>query len=318
MPTEVMLMKKLWLILAVVLIAAFALVGCAARPETSLPSNPGTNAGSSNDSVTTDPLPGGNVAGEDRKIVYEIDASYRVASTTDALAVVKNAMAEGEWTDYESGGGSYAYLTVRIRTERLDAFLAAIAPIGERTQYEKRSVDVTGSYADLESRLAMREAEYASLADLLERATDFSEILAVNTRMREVEAEIDSIKRALASYDARIDYSTVRISLYAESVDPPVSFGQQIDEASKSGWNAFVGFFRAVAVGIAISYPFLIVIAAIVAVVIVIVVIVRRKNKKKQSGIPVLQQQDPQTGNGNPIPQPVPLPEKRKPPKYKF
>ena len=72
---------------------------------------------------------------------------------------------------------------------------------------------MTLDYVDVESRKKMLETEQQRLLELLETAESLDDILTIESRLTEVQYELDSKESQLRTYDNQIDYSTVYLDI---------------------------------------------------------------------------------------------------------
>ena len=106
-----------------------------------------------------------------------------------------------------------ANVTARVPKEKLDGFLAQV---GEQTNITSRSEnveDVTLQYVDLESHKTARATEQDRLLALMEKAETVEDIIAIEGRLSEVRYQLESMESQLRTYDNRIDYSTVELTI---------------------------------------------------------------------------------------------------------
>ena len=123
----------------------------------------------------------------------------------------------GGYTEYFStqGNGSnrYGSMTIRIPKEKLDTFLEMVEGVSNITYRQENVEDVTLDYVDVESRKKMLETEQQRLLELLETAESLDDILTIESRLTEVQYELDSKESQLRTYDNQIDYSTVYLDI---------------------------------------------------------------------------------------------------------
>lgn len=106
-----------------------------------------------------------------------------------------------------------AQITARVPREALDGFLAQV---GEQTNVTSRSEnveDVTLQYVDLDSHKKVLLAEQERLIALMEQAESVEDIITIEGRLSEVRYQIESMESQLRTYDNKIDYSTVYLSI---------------------------------------------------------------------------------------------------------
>ena len=192
------------------------------------------------------------------------------------------------WSSYDtakedlSGSRSTSY-TLRVPEKRLDEFLEKLHD-GANVTRESRSVeDITLEYVDIASRKRALETEAESLEKMMEKATELSDIIQIQSELTDVRYQIDSIESQLRTYDNQVDYSTVNLD-----VDEVRIYTQP---ANASVWEkistGFMESLRNVGNGIMDAAVWIIVhIPQIVlaAVILIIAVLAGRKIGKKMRG----------------------------------
>lgn len=212
----------------------------------------------------------------ERKIVYEVDASYDVADLEEADAFVRAQMGTDEWFDREVVTATSRTYVARIKTERLDEFVAALR--GEFTvrSYSKVGTDISLDYDDAANRILALEAQLARLLELYDAAT-IDEMIEINEQISDIEVELQELNGELNRFDSLVEYSEVTIKLYGSSVTTDSPFVNRFLNAFVDGFQALVGFFDGLLIVIAAVAPFLM--AAGVVVVVVWLFARRRKAK---------------------------------------
>lgn len=180
----------------------------------------------------------------------------------------------------------YANMTVRMPKENLDTFLDEV---GEQTNIVSRSenvTDVTLQYVDLESHKKALTTEQDRLLELMEKAETVEDIITIEGRLSEVRYQIESMESQLRTYDNRIDYSTVYLSIdEVERYTPTeeVTTGERI----RTGFmDSVKGVGRGIsnfAIWFVINLPYLIVWAVIIVIIVLIVRAVIKGVKKRRA-----------------------------------
>ncbi len=203
----------------------------------------------------------------------------------DLAALQETLKAQGgyvEQSDISGDPGSrrYASLTMRVPKNNLDAYLASIATVGRMASISESQEDVSDQYLDVDTRLKTQQAKMDRLQQLLEKASTVQDILNIETEIANTQYQLDSLTGALRGMDSKVDYATLRLSLYEETRDVSVgqqSLGERIRNAMADAWDAVVAFLGNLVVLLSIVLPYLLVL--IVLIVIIRLVIKRRKNK---------------------------------------
>lgn len=185
--------------------------------------------------------------------------------------------------DVLSGDTRYAYFTLRIPAEKLEDFLSGAKTVGAATAYSEYTQDVSDTYYDIEARLATQQAKMERLNELLSQATTMSDLIEIESAISDTQYQIDRYQGQLNSYDSKINYSYVYVSLQELSDEaaaqlPDVSLGQRIVNAVKESVKGMGEFAEAAAVFVVAALPW----CAVLAVVVIAVKIIRRVSRKKK------------------------------------
>lgn len=148
----------------------------------------------------------------------------------------------------------------------------AIAGYARQISYRSVNVrDVTGEYYDLELRIRNKKELEKRYLDLLSRAGTVTEILEIEATLNNVRTEIESMEGSLKQLTGRIDYSTIRLTLfevlrYRYEPAPVPRFTDRVLAALQSGWNGFLS----VVVALFVLWPYFLVAALAVGFVLVL------------------------------------------------
>ena len=123
----------------------------------------------------------------------------------------------GGYAQYFSTQGSegerYSSMTIRIPKDKLDTFLETLEGVSNITYRQENIEDVTLDYVDVEGRKKMLEKEQQRFLELLEQAQSLEDILTIESRLTDVQYELESKESQLRTYDNQIDYSTVYLDI---------------------------------------------------------------------------------------------------------
>ena len=197
-------------------------------------------------------------------------------------------------------GGVYTCL------DRDGALMESVCGLGAVTHRSESREDVTMGYVDTESRIRALETEYQTLLDILDKAESLDDVILLQSRISEINYELDSYKSQLRKYDDLISYCTVYISVsevWRESTpnEKTLTFGEKIAVGLRENLADIGEDFSDFAVWFVTSLPYLLIWAIIIAAVVLIVrAIVRRYKKKKEKKLieAYLRSQKNETENG--------------------
>ena len=145
----------------------------------------------------------------------------RVFSANLELSVPAVGTARDQIIDLVEGAGGYVessndtYLVVRVPAESFDQSLSAIEGVGDVLSRAVSTADVTDQYQDLQRRLQIVEVSLDRLHQLLERATDPDERVAILRDIRRLTEEKEQLTSAMTSLSRLVRYSRITIRLIA-------------------------------------------------------------------------------------------------------
>lgn len=286
-------MKRRFARLAAALLAAALLAGCGASGGSSqsmdasyeMSAEAGAamdmeNAGSTGSAL----LPEGTDATAEtaQKIIYRASMSMESTDFDTARDTLLAAVeANGAWLEYSQMSGSaedhdrYANYTVRVPVDNYSAFLQQAGESGSVLNLEENAENVTSQYIDLQARIDSLENQRDRLNELAAEAETTADLLEIESRLSDVQYELESYTQQMRTLNGQITYSTVDIYLREVATLTPTgtTFGERLGDAFRGGWNGFVAFVQGLVLTLVYLWPLLIL---AVVVVLVIRVLARR------------------------------------------
>lgn len=215
----------------------------------------------------------GTEAAVEKKIIRTASRTIGTQSYQSSLESLRAQCEDlGGWVESfsESTSGTLrvAYLTLRIPSERLDAFLEGSQQLGRIIRRTESAQDVTNEYQDTATRLSTQLALMDRLQALVTDAADLSDLLALESQIADTQYTIDRLQSSLNATDRQVDYATVDVTLREESpatdiVDTEKTFWERLTAALSSGVEAFLIFLENMFVFAAAALPFIGVVAAL-------------------------------------------------------
>lgn len=262
--------KKLLLVILIIsVVLAVALVGCAQSSD----KNYGYDNSSNESKGEIENVSESGETTAERKIIYTAEVNIKSSDVKGVQKTVTDMLNSDEWIEKSTVADGYATLTVRIKTERLNSFLASLEENCEVTSKELSSTDVSLNYYDNVTKKTTLETEQARLLVLLEKAESISDIMQINKRLSEIESQLKQIEGKLNNYDSLIEYSQVTVSIRTPYEIQKDTFGAKLSRSFKNGLNFAENLF----IFVLTALPFVIVIGGIVVLIIFLV----KKNKRK-------------------------------------
>ena len=165
-------------------------------------------------------------------------------------------------SSYSSSRYRSASLTVRIPAEQLDIFTSSLTEFTNVVSSSRSAEDITLSYVDTETRITALETERDRLLELMEQAETMSDLLEIESRLTDVNYELERYGSRLRTMDNQVSYATIYLSVREVKEYTPVA-EQTLWEKISSGFldslkglgNGIVNFFA----WIVIKLPYLVV-----------------------------------------------------------
>ena len=232
---------------------------------------------------------GGAAAATERKIVRSVSLSLATSAFEQGEAALRRKVADAggyiehlsQWGDGSQGNLRSLYMTLRIPSEKLDAFLGGLGDVGRVSSRSESSEDKTIEYSDSALYLENQRLKMARLQELVGQADTITDILEIEGEIFETQAQIDRYEKALRSIDRDVERSAVDISLNEEgpaesAAAVQISLGQRLTSAFRVALQGIGQFFRNMLVFLVMASPVLL----LLAVLWLVAVVVRRRRRR--------------------------------------
>jgi len=205
--------------------SAGSVPAAAALPGRAAGAPAGNTAGSAGSGASTGltavPLPGG------QSVIFTATLSLRathiqatVARATQ-LAQAAGGYVSGEHASTTRSRHARPMINIQFKVPAADyqSTLSALTALGTKRSETQRAQDVTGTVADVNSRVASAQAAIAQLRKLLSRAGTVSGLLAVQEQINQEEAGLEALQSQQRALARETTYAT--ISMTVTGVPPP-------------------------------------------------------------------------------------------------
>ncbi len=144
----------------------------------------------------------------------EVDSVALAIDRADSIAAAGGGLLADVAIWRDSARRSRARLVMRVPAGRFGETQSALRALGEVESESVNTEDVTKAYADLETRIAVKEEAVARLRRLLAEQTGaLSDVLDVERELSRAVAELEGLKGERRYYDQRIVVSTIGVTL---------------------------------------------------------------------------------------------------------
>ena len=207
------------------------------------------------------------------------DALHQKIASLGGIIISENA--------YNLNGKSYGNrsmnMTVRIPQESYETFLTGLSDICNVAEVNRYVDNLTERYYDNENRLKSYRIQEERLFAMLEKAESVTEMLEIESRLCDVQYQIEALTNTQRTIDNDVRYSTFNLSL-AEvkkfTTPEPETFGDKFKEAVGGSVESFGVFSENLLFFFIYVLPYLLCVAVVVVIVLVIVKVAKKKRKE--------------------------------------
>ena len=107
--------------------------------------------------------------------------------------------------------------SIRVPSSFYDNMVAELKNLGKIINHSENAEDVTLRYYDLESRLAVRQELLETYKGYLAKAANIDEIMTVESRIADLQWEIDQTGTQFRNLANLVDYSTINVDIQGPS-----------------------------------------------------------------------------------------------------
>ena len=176
----------------------------AAGAPGSMPAEPAARSGNSTETDIT----------QTRKLIKTARIQLRVNNPEETEKPLMNLMEKyGGWTASTRINDNSRYYTIRVPAVFYDSMIAEIKNFGKILYHAESAEDVTLRYYDLESRLAVKLDLLETYRTYLAKAANIDEIMTVESRIADLQHEIDQTGTQFRNLANLVDYWTVNVDI---------------------------------------------------------------------------------------------------------
>ncbi|MBE6980952.1 MAG: DUF4349 domain-containing protein [Ruminococcaceae bacterium] len=243
-----MKLKKLWIMVALVLVFSSLLAGCGAG-ESKAAVDYGYKADdmvapensvelSTNEGKTQSAMPANQKLIRKVRMTAETEQMDALLTSLDQRITELGGYVENRQVTTSADSRSTrrsADLTIRIPAENLDGFVNKISETANVLSVNETAEDITLSYVATESRIKALETEQTRLLELLAAAENMEDLLTIESRLTDVRTELEQVNSLLRVYDNQVNYATVELSI--QQVQEFTEVREAPDGFFERAWN---------------------------------------------------------------------------------
>ncbi|MFJ7077455.1 DUF4349 domain-containing protein [Streptomyces sp. NPDC098781] len=244
--------------------------GSAARDEAAL-ANPQASSGEGAPGGAADHKAATPVKVPATHIIRTASLTVQVKDVPKALDEARTATEDAggyvgnETTTRDGDGHERTRVVLRVPVDRYAEVLTELEGAGKLIERDAKAQDVTDQVVDVESRITSQRASVARIRELMDRATQLSDVVTLEGELSSRQANLEALLAQQASLKDRTSLATITLSLSETPVKRAVKDDDPgFVDALAGGWNAFVTMLRWIAVAFGAVLPFAVVAALIV------------------------------------------------------
>jgi len=159
-------------------------------------------------------------------LIWRANLALEVWSVSNAVrAAIAEAERQGGYVEQKSDNGEEAAtLKLRVPVKAFTAAVTNLETLGTVTARDVQGEDVTEQYIDVAARLKNKIVLRNRLQQLLDQAKEVKDILAIETELNRVQADIDSMEGRIKALKGQADLATVNLHLERKAILGPLGY----------------------------------------------------------------------------------------------
>ncbi|EGC81748.1 DUF4349 domain-containing protein [Anaerococcus prevotii] len=209
-----------------------------------------------------------------------VDFDSDVSKVKDLMNDDEIMVLSQNYNSYVTDDGTLRNLnmTVKIPIDKSKDFKENVEKLGRLSSSNEYINDLNKPYVDIDKLISSKEKEITKLNELLESASTIEDTLAIQSKILEIETELDQINEDKNDLNERISYDTFNIYVrevfsYNRRINTNPNLGERIKIAFEDSFTLVKAFVFDTIVFVVRFWPFII-------ILLVLIIVVLRKRKK--------------------------------------
>ena len=219
----------------------------------------------------------------DEKLVYTADLTIESLHYTDTVKAVRdhvrayggyivyeNEYVSGySWKNEEMPGIMHMSLTVRVPSGKFQAFLDEMEGTGKVISRSTNTANITRQYNDTSVQIEALKKQEERLLEMMDKAETIEDMIKVETRLTEVQTDLNLLMTRKQSMDTDVEYSTVTMMIdeVREYTEVHEDFFGRMGQEFVKGWKGFGRLTEDIAAGILYLSPYIVILLAALLIV---------------------------------------------------
>jgi len=194
---------------------------------------------------------------------------------TDIVTRHQGIYVSASTTVPDGGGAASGQVAFKVPVAAFETTLRELKGLGKYRGEDSSSEDVTTQFIDLNAQLASWRAQDQVYLRLLNNAKSISDVISIQTRLQEVQSNIDRLQGQVNYLDDASSFSIITLSL-TESGAAPAS-GRQPGNRLARAWATAVGGLAAMAAAALVAVVWLVPLGLLALVALWLLRVARRR-----------------------------------------
>lgn len=168
-----------------------------------------------------------------------------------------------------------AELSVRIPSEKYADFLNSLEEDGKVVSKSSNAENVSAEYHDMEAVIESLEIQEKRLLGMMKSAETIQDMVTVESRLTEVQTNLNRYQTSLASLQSDVDYSTINVSIQEVFEYSPEkhkeTFFARIKDAFSESWKDIKNTIEGLLIFLIVTGPQIIIFTAAAGIILTIV-----------------------------------------------
>jgi len=229
-----------------------------------------------------------------KKIIKDANVSVEVKSIDEDFKKIAMWVESNGGYEFSRQASSYASnknvtVVFKVPPEKLNVFLSFLSTVGNLSNTNISSNDITDDYYDTAARLQNLKNGRDQFLQIMKKAVTIDELLKVQAELNNITGEIEALEGKLKMWDKLVAESTVSLSISEQN--KPVSISQNVSwnfSTPREVWQAMKNGFIMVTNGLFSILLWLLIVVVtlspiiVIGAIIFIIIKIIRKNKKQE------------------------------------
>lgn len=228
----------------IILFLAVFMSACGQNANRSEPASKEMALASFDQSASNSPV---NLAAVERKLIRTADLSFEVEDvleTKKSVSEICNALKAFSSSESQSNLDDRIqfFQTIRVPADSFDELITQLEKLAVRIENKSiNTQDITEEFIDVEARLATKKSLEERYREILKQAKTVADIVAIESQIATVRAEIESMQGRMNYLKNQIAFSTLQVNYY-QRVGVDFGFFSKAASAIGKGWDNFLAF----------------------------------------------------------------------------